>query len=394
MALTRANGEFIDDKLAVVETQAQATVATLKELRDAHRVLNRFDVEAERDDALRANRALQRAKTALERENTELKAKLAALTRDRDEIRFKFDELLLDVRYSVKSATYDRGEGDFPAASGRAIASHVVGKRTSDGPAATSAAVKRSRRYGAGADKEEAVASVALFPASAPAEMAPLSDVARLEAGMDLTMNLVDRFLSELQDDLCAATKSYCRILPASVLSSLMGSGAPPPSPAAYLDILSTEIVVLPLLQEDHWSVTMVFRLDAATTTPATIAFFDTYDSVHRERTIHTQVRNFLAAVQRTSRPRSDAPLNLLEGFAKVPLQREPHDSGVLMLLYVQTALLAYSRARMQRESLGVPSPGINFDALCTWLHRAMGRVPGMVQKKRNAMLATLQCRM
>ncbi|KDO25366.1 hypothetical protein SPRG_09191 [Saprolegnia parasitica CBS 223.65] len=205
---------------------------------------------------------------------------------------------------------------------------------------------------------------------------------------MDLTMDLVDRFLAELQDGDCAATKPYCRILPASVLSSLMESGAPLPSPAAYLDLLSTEIVVLPLLQGDHWSVTMVFRLNTAATEPATIAFLDTFDSRHHERTIHAQVRTFLSNVHRESRPRRRQPLNVSEVYVKVPFLRDPNDSGISVLLNVQTTLVEYSETRSARERLRIPSSGINLDGL---YHRFCD-VAEMVPDKRDAMLRTLRC--
>ncbi|KDO25339.1 hypothetical protein SPRG_09164 [Saprolegnia parasitica CBS 223.65] len=391
MARTRIGGDQADkfaDLEARVDAQARATATELQEIRAALRVLGRADVEAERDDALRT-------KTALEHENAELKTKLAALSRDHEELRVNFDKLLHDVQHSTASmvAKYNRGEGDALAVPGRAVAPPVAGKRTSDGPAAASAVAKRPRRHGHGiVAGQGGAASVALTPVSAPSPKAPSRSVACLEAGMDLTTDLVDRFLAKLQDGACAATKPYCRILPASVLSSLMESGALVPSPAAYLDLLSTEIVVLPLLLGGHWSVTMVFRLDAAATETARIAFFDTFDSQHQEHAIHAEVHTFLSNVQHESRPRSRQPLNTSKVNFKVPLQRNPNDSGISMLLYVETALFAYSQVRWARNH-GNKSPDVDFDAMRLLFEQTLTvanlRMP--VHKRRQEMLEALR---
>ncbi|KDO24903.1 hypothetical protein SPRG_09547 [Saprolegnia parasitica CBS 223.65] len=283
-------------------------------------------------------------------------------------------------------------------------------KRTSEGSDSERAAAKRRRCiYDSDGSEPDVAPSANVTPALAPD--APLTDVARLEAGMDLTPALVDRFLNDLrsrtENGICDVTKQVCRILPASVLSSLMGSGTPPPLPAAYGGLLTAEIIVLPLFLEyppnrkcllrcsrccrNHWSVTMVFGLHDATNSPATIVFLDPMDSWHDEIAIRSRVRAFLVKVHKVHRPLAKAKLVLKEDYLKVQWQDHLNDSGIWVLLNVYLALCACSEARKIYPTSPYATCFYNV-TLGHWLCEGVQNAFGMtVQEKRRAMLETLR---
>ncbi|KDO17087.1 hypothetical protein SPRG_17499 [Saprolegnia parasitica CBS 223.65] len=275
----------------------------------------------------------------------------------------------------------------------------VASKRSSesftDKPAAAKPARKDSmeKLYDSDGSDPDVAPSANITPAPAPD--APLSDVARLEARMDLTPALVDRFLNDLQsrteNGICDVTKQVCRMLPASVLSSLMGSGTPPPLPAAYGGLLSAEIIVLPLFLENHWSVTMVFGLHDATNSPATIVFLDPMDSWHDEIAVRSRVRAFLVKVHKVHRPLAKVKLALKEDYLKVQWQDNLNDSGIWVLLNVHLALCACSEARKIYPTSPYATCFYNV-TLGHWLREGVQNAFGMtVQEKRRAMLETLR---
>ncbi|KDO24904.1 hypothetical protein SPRG_09548 [Saprolegnia parasitica CBS 223.65] len=374
---------------ARIEVQARANAAELQELRAALRAI------APPDEA-------SHAETALERENAELKAKLAVLERQHRELQTMFQEHLCGVQHAATTmaAKVNRlcevnGNDDAAGPAVQAFDPPAVGKRpaaarASDGPM-TAAKRPCRQRDSAVQDQEEAPT----VPASEP-PAAPLTDEARLRAGMDLTPALVDRFLKHLQvsrtkNGICIVTKRVCRILPASVLSSLMGSGTPPPLPAAYGGLLTGEIIVLPLFLENHWSVTMVFGFHNATSSPATIVFFDTFDSQHREAGIRTHVADFLAAVHHTTRSGAKKPLEFHHDYVKVPFQDSPSDSGLWMLRSVELTLRACSATRKISPHSLFATNFYNV-TLEHWICDSVEQARDSIQDRRTAMIETLCC--
>ncbi|KDO17086.1 hypothetical protein SPRG_17498 [Saprolegnia parasitica CBS 223.65] len=370
-------------------TTADDPIAALEELRAALRAIASPD-------------EVSRAKSALERENAELKAKLAVLERQHRELQTMFQEHLCGVQHAATTmaAKVNRlcqvnGNDD---AGAQAFDPPAIGKRptaarASDGPTMEQAAAKRPccQRDSAVQDQEEAPT----VPASAP-PAAPLTDEAQLEAGMDLTPAFVDRFLKHLRasrtkNGICNVTKRVCRTLPASVLSSLMGSGTSPPLPAAYGGLLTAEIVVLPLFLENHWSVTMVFGLHNATNSPATIVFFDSFDSQHREAGIRTHVADFLAAVHHTTRSGAQKPLEFHDDYVKVPFQDHPSDSGLWMLRSVELTLRACSATRKISPHSLFATNFYNM-TLEHWIRYGVESARDSIQDRRQTMIERLRC--
>ncbi|EQC28188.1 hypothetical protein SDRG_14012 [Saprolegnia diclina VS20] len=235
-----------------------------------------------------------------------------------------------------------------PAASNSPTEAPPALMHTSQRPTTKHASAKRPRyQYDSDGSDQDEPSSANATPTLPAASM---SDVARLKAGMDLAPALVDHYLELLQghthNGICDETKRACRMLPASVLSSLMGSGDPQPSPATYQHLLDAEIIVLPLFYEDHWSVTMVFGLHATANQPPVIVFVDTFDSPHREAAVRTHVADFLIAMHRASRMDETATLALHNAYVKAPFHDNPNDSGLWMLRNVERALGACTNTR------------------------------------------------
>ncbi|EQC28185.1 hypothetical protein, variant [Saprolegnia diclina VS20] len=388
---TRVNSTATaDDPIAALEArfeaQARANAAELQGLRAALRPV------APPGEA-------SRAKTALERENAELKAELAALKRKHHELQTMFQEHLRGVQLAATTMTTKvhrlcglNGDDEAAAPTVQAIAPPAVSKRpiatrSSNGSTTEQATAKRPRRQ-----RKSAVEDPGDPPSVSP-PATTMSDVARLRAGMDLTPQLADRFLKQLrgrtQNGICGTTKRACRMLPASVLSSLMGSGDPPPSPASYQYLLEAEIVVLPLFYENHWSVVIVFGLHKAADQPAVIVFFDTFDSRLDEAGVRTHVADFLIAVHRSTRSGAKTTLELHNDHVKVPCQDNPNDSGLWMLRNVERAL----RACTDTRKVCPPSSFLTNFWNVALEHRIRFDVDGAqdtVKDTRRAMLAIL----